>query len=94
MQDDLTIPKSLDLRIPENLARHEEARRNWKPGARLSRAERAPRIERDRKGRPLPAGLDDAGRAILREQERVESQVEREREKDRKDERSRPATKK
>lgn len=37
------------------------------------RGEEPPRVEYDRKGRALPASLDDAGRALLRTLEREES---------------------
>lgn len=70
----LEIPASLDLRIPEVRARHDQALKDWKPGTvKNTKGKDVPRVEYDRKGRSLPAGIDDVGRAMLKAQEREES---------------------
>lgn len=72
--NDLDIPACLDLRIPEVRARHDQARKDWKPGTtKNAKGKDVPRVEYDRKGRSLPAGIDDVGRAMLKAQEREET---------------------
>ncbi len=70
MPDDLDIPACLDLRIPEIKAKHEQARRDWKPGNVKTRGEDSPRIKTDSKGHALPASMDETSWALLRSQER------------------------
>lgn len=63
-KDMLDIPDFLDLRIPENLARWKQARKDWRPSGRAAR-EAAPKVERDFEGNALPRNIDDSTRAFL-----------------------------
>jgi hypothetical protein len=64
MKDELDIPDFLDLRIPENLERWKQARKDWRPSGRAAR-EAAPKVERDFEGNALPRNMDDSTRAFL-----------------------------
>jgi len=44
----------------------------WRPSS-IFAADDGRKIERDREGRPLPASLDDAGRALLRQIEKADT---------------------
>jgi hypothetical protein len=74
MPDDLKIPASLDLRIPEVRERHDQALRDWKPGKAKALGEDSPRAKTDSKGRALPAGMDEGSWALLRSQEKEAKQ--------------------
>lgn len=84
--DDLSIPAFLDLRIPENLGRWKEGRRNWKPG-RPTGTEPKPKEYFDRHGRKLPASTDERTLAVLREIEAAEIAAEKAEAQDRKEQR-------
>ncbi len=73
MIDDLAIPAALDLKDPEVRARHDEARRNWKPGSTRMTGEKRAKPKTDSKGRMLPASMDDGSWALLRSQEKDDS---------------------
>lgn len=70
-KDMLDIPDFLDLRIPENLERWKQARKDWRPSGRAAR-EAAPKIERDINGNALPRNMDDSTRAFLASIEKTE----------------------
>ena len=80
MKDDLDIPDFLDLRIPENLERWKQARKDWRPTSRLAK-EAKPKVERDFEGNPLPRGIDDSTRAYLAEIEKGQREKAKEAER-------------
>jgi len=75
MTDELDIPAFLDLSDPENLRRHKEARKTWKPST-IRAAEKA-KINRDAQGRALPKNMDETSWAILRALEKDNAKAER-----------------
>jgi len=76
MKDELDIPDFLDLRIPENLARWKEARRNWRPSGSAAKAAE-PKVNRDREGRVLPQGMDAGSWALLATLERADREKDK-----------------
>ena len=73
MADDLTIPTFLDLRIPANLDRWREGRKNWRPSR--ARREEQRKVPRDSQGRALPRSMDAGSWALLREIETAEARA-------------------
>lgn len=71
------------MRDPAIRAKHDQARRDWKPGQTTTRGEDSPRIKTDAKGRALPTSMDETSWALLRSMERAESAERREGDKER-----------
>jgi len=76
MKDELDIPDFLDLRIPANLERWKEARRNWRPNGSAARAAE-PKVNRDRAGNILPRGMDESSWAFLAQLEKADREKDK-----------------